>query len=160
MSTKKNTQTTATFNSAGQSAYNNLQPSITSGLQENTNNPWQAIAGNQQLAQGNQNIFNSTQQNNQNTVASLSQRGISSNSPLMAQQLAQSSQAGQRQQQGVYNNLLLTAGNVATSGAAAASGYQPQQTGNNTSSWNSGLGTWLPQVAALGAKAVGGAMGA
>jgi hypothetical protein len=160
MSTKKKTQTTGTFDAAGQSAYNNLQPSITSGLQENMNNPWQAIGGNQQLAQANQSIFNSTQQNNQDTVKSLTDRGISTNSPLFAQQVAQSSQTGQRQQQGAYNNLLLTAGNVATGGATAASQYQPQQTGNTQTSWNSGLGTWLPQVLALGAKAAGGAAGA
>lgn len=160
MSTKKKTQTSSAFDNSGLNAYNNLQKNVTSGLQENMNDPYSAMAFNSQLAQGNQSVFNSTQANNQNTVQSLTQRGISANSPLFAQQVKQSTQAGRNAQNGVFNNLLLTAGQVATGGAAGASGYSPLQTGNTTTQSSGGLGTWLPQVAALVAKGAGGAAGA
>jgi hypothetical protein len=160
MSTKKKTQTTSAFDATGKSAYDNLQSSVTSGLQTNMNNPYSAMAFNSQLAQGNQSVFGATQANNQNTVKSLTDRGISANSPLFAQQVKQSTQAGRNAQNGVFNNLLLTAGQVQTGGAAAASQYQPLQTGNTSVNGTSGLGTWLPQVAALVAKGAGTAAGA
>ena len=153
MSTKKKTTTTAAFDPSGTAAYNSLQPAVFNGLNQDTNNPWTAIGGNAQLAQGNNQIFGSTQQANQGLLQSFSERGIADSSPLVAQQLAQTAGAGRQQQAGVYNNLLLTAGNVATQGAGAASQYQPLQTGNTSTSSQSGLGTWLPQILAAAGKA-------
>lgn len=154
MSSKKQTTTNASFNQGGLTAFNNLQSPIQTGLQQNMNNPWQAIAGNQQLAGANQNIFGQSQQLNQGTAQSLTQRGISANSPLFAQQMLQASASGRRQQNGALNNLLLTAGQVSTGGATAASQYQPLQTGATMVQGQSGLGTWLPQVVAAAGQGV------
>jgi hypothetical protein len=160
MSTKTTTTNTAAFNGAGMSGYNTLQPTIQSALQQNITNPWTAMAGNQQMAAGNQSIFGQSQQNFQGIAQSLQQRGISANSPLFAQQLNQQRNATQKQQGNMYSNLLLNAQNLSTQSATAASQYTPLQTGSTTTGTVSGLGTWLPQLAAAAAKASSGAAGA
>lgn len=143
MSTKTTTTNTASFNPAGMSAYNTLQPSILNGLNQNMSNPWQAMAGNQQFAQGNQSIFGSSQNAFTNLSQGWQQRGLMSNSPLFSQQLQQQRQATQSGQNNMYTNLLLQAQNLATGSAIAASQYQPLQTGSQSVQSSGGLGSFL-----------------
>jgi hypothetical protein len=160
MSTKKQTKTTATFDPTGLSAYQGLQSSILGGLQENMNNPFQAMGFNQQVAAGNQSVFGTSQQNNTNAAESLAQRGISANSGIFAQTLNNVSNSTAQMKNNMNNNLLLGAGQVAQSGATAAGQYQPLQTGNNNTVTNSGIGSWLTPLLGSLASAAGGAAGA
>ena len=141
MSTQTKTTDTATFDSGSMSAYNSLQPGIQNGLNQNQTDPWGMMAGNQQLAQGNQQIFDQSQQGGSNVVRSLQSRGIQSNSPLFAKQLQQMGTATRGAQSNMYSNLLLNAANLREGSAAAASQYQPLQTGQTSTSQKSGLGS-------------------
>lgn len=144
MSTKTTTTNTAAFNPQGMSAYNTLQPTIQSALNQNMTNPWGAMAGNQQMAQGNQSIFGSSQQAFSNLAQGWQQRGLMSNSPLFAQQLQQVRQGTQSAQNNMYSNLLLQAQNLQTGSAIAASQYQPLQTGTKSvQSGGGGIGSFI-----------------
>jgi hypothetical protein len=125
------------------SAYNTLQPSILNGLNSAMSNPWQYMAGNQQMAQGNQSIFGQSQAGFSNLAQGWQQRGLMSNSPLFATQLQQQRQATQSAQGNMYSNLLLQAQNLQTGAAQAASQYQPLQTGTTSVGSTGGLGSIL-----------------
>lgn len=157
MSTKKKTQTTASFDPTGMAAYQGLQGAIQSGLQQNMNDPFTAMGFNQQLAAGNNSVFGATQQNNTNAANSLQERGISANSGIFAQQLNNLQNSGAQMRNGMQNNLLLQAGNVAQSGATAAGQYQPLQTGGTNTQSTGGLGSWLSPL--LGTIAAGASKG-
>lgn len=143
MSTKTTTTNSAQFNSQGMSAYNTLQPSILSGLNQDMSDPWTAMAGNQQMAQGNQSIFGQSQAGFSGLAQNWQQRGLTANSPLFAQQMQQMRQATQSGQNNMYSNLLLQAQNLQTGAATAASQYQPLQTGTTSVGSTGGLGTIL-----------------
>ncbi len=143
MSTKTTTTDTATFNPAGMGAYNSLQPTIQSGLTQNMNDPWTAMAGNTQMAAGNRGIFDQSSGAFQNIAKSFQQRNIGSNSPLFASQLARMRRVTQGAQSDMYSNLLLQASNLRTGSATAASQYQPLQTGTQSVSSGGGLGSFL-----------------
>lgn len=155
MSTKKTTQTTATFDPNGLSAYGSLQTPIQQGLLADISNPWQAIGGNAQLAASNNSIFGQSQQNNTNAAQSLQNRGISATSGIFAQQLQNSRNANAVAQNAGYNNILLQSQQVAQNAATAAGQYQPLQTGGTNVQSQSGLGTWLGPLAGTLGKVAG-----
>ena len=144
MSTKTTTTNTAAFNPQGMSAYNSLQPSIQSGLTQNMSDPWTAMAGNQQMAQGNQSIFGQSQQGFQGLAQNWQQRNLNTNSPLFAAALQRMRGQTQQAQSGMYTNLLLNASNLRTSSAQAASQYTPLQTGTTSTGTQGGLSNWIP----------------
>jgi hypothetical protein len=131
-------------------AYQSLQAPIRQGLMQDMSDPWTAMGGNAQLAAGNNSVFGASQANNTNTVNNLTQRGISANSGIFAQQLQNSRNANASQQNNMYNNLLLSSQQFAQSAATAAGQYQPLQTGGTQTQTNSGLGTWLAPVVGAG----------
>lgn len=141
MSSKKKTQTTATFDPTGMSSYQSLQNPIQQGLLNNMSDPWTAMAGNQQLAGSNLNIFN--QEQTSNTASNLSGRGINPNSPLYQRAIQNAGLATKGQQNAGMNNLLLQAGQLSQGSAIAASQYQPLQTGQTSTNQTSGVGSYV-----------------
>jgi len=121
--------------------YQGLQSKIQSGLQNNINDPWTAMQGNAQLAQGNTSTFN--QSPTSETAYSMSARGINPNSPLFQRQILNAGNATRQAQAGNLSSLLLQAGQLSQSSAIAASQYQPLQTGSTQTSGNSGLGSYV-----------------
>jgi len=156
----KKTVSTNQYNSTAEGAYNAQVGAGSSALLGEINNPYSNSAFQQQ--QQMQNLTNANQygQAQQSLGQRLQQGGISSNSPMAQQQMTQLSMQNQASQSQGYNNLLLQGANTRQSAINSAMSFQPQQTGQTQS--QSGLGTWLPQVAgaalgAAGAIATGGA---
>lgn len=141
MSTKKKTQTTATFNPTGMQSYQSLQNPIQQGLQQNMSDPFTAMAYNQQLAQSNSNVFN--QDYSSNVAGNMSGRGINPNSPLYQRAIQNAGMATRGQQNAGMNNLLLQAGQLSQGSAIAATQYQPLQTGTTSTNQNTGLGSYV-----------------
>jgi hypothetical protein len=125
------------------SIYGGLNTAATSGLQSNMNDPYSAMGYNTQMAQGNQQIFGQSQQNNQGLVQSLVQRGINPNSPMFAMLVNQASRSTKMAQSGLQNNLMLQAQNLRQGSASAGMQFQPLQTGTKTTQGTSGVGAWV-----------------
>ncbi len=143
MSTKKTTTDAATYDPQSMGYYQGFQNPLMQGLQQNMSDPWTAMAGNTQLAQGNRQVFGQGQQYQQETAQSMLRRGINPSSPLFAAQMGRASMAASRGQNSMYNNLLLTAGNLQQGSTEAAMQYRPLQTGTSTTTKTGGLGAWL-----------------
>src|SRR5258708_38589304 len=77
---------------------------------------------------------------------------------MLGAQLARAGRADMGRQSDTFNNLLLGANQLRMGAAQTAMGYRPLQTGSTTTQQQSGLGTWLPQVAAAGMSAFTGGM--
>lgn len=164
MSTKNvttNNQQTQ-FNQPSMSTYNAMQPMIGSALTSNINNPYSNMFFNTQLAMGNQALGQQQSSANQALLQRAQALGMSANSPLMMSQMGQMQRQGMANQAGLYNNLLLQAGQMRMQSLGMAQNYRPLQIGSNstTTQQQSGLGTWLPQVAGMGLSlATGGLTG-
>lgn len=141
MSSKKKTQTTATFDPTGMSSYQGLQDPIKMGLQSNMQDPWTAMAGNAQLQAGNRQQFN--QDYTSGVASNMGSRGINPNSPLFARSVMNAGNATRMGQNEDLNNLLLQAGQVSQGSAVAASQYQPLQTGGTQTTKLSGVGSYV-----------------
>lgn len=153
MGTQNKTTSTAQFNTQAMGQYNQLQPSIGSALQGNIDNPFSNMMFNTQLGmqrQSNQAQFGAQQQ----ALLQRSQAlGINPSSPqyaYMMNQLQRQNMAGTSQG---YNNLLLQASQLRQQSIGMAENYRPLQTGQTQTQSQSGLGTWLPQLAGA---AIGG----
>jgi len=143
VSKKTQTTTTASYDPTAMSMYGAMNTAATTGLQSNMNDPYSAMGFNTQMAQGNQQIFGQSQQNNQGLIQSLIQRGINPNSPMFAAMINNASRSTKMAQSGLQSNLLLEAQNLRTGSASTGMGYQPLQTGTKTTQGTSGLGTWV-----------------
>jgi hypothetical protein len=143
MSTKTTTTNTAAFNPTGMSAYNSMQPGVVGSLQQDMSDPWTAMAGNQQVAQGNASLFQTTQGAATAGMTNATNSGINTRSPMIGQQLSQLRSATKGAQSNMYTNLLLNAQQLQQGAATAASQYTPLQTGSTSTSSTGGIGTYV-----------------
>jgi hypothetical protein len=160
MATNNNTNSSNQYNQGSMNTFQNLNSSFGNAISGEINNPYNNMAFNTQLQM--QNKSNAAQGASQ--TQALQQRmqamGQNPNSPLYASQLNKQMRQQSGNNANSYNNLLLQAQNLRQNAIGQAGAYKPLQTGQNTQQTQSGLGTWLPQVAgaALGA-ATGGMSG-
>ena len=161
MSKVKTTTNSNQYDPFAMSQYNSFQPMISSGFQQNINDPFGMMGGMQHLqsqTQQNNAFFGGQQRQN---VQSMLNRGIAPNSPFFSNQINRVAGAAGGANMGAYNNLLLQANQFRTQNIGAASQYSPMQTGGTQRDKTSGLGSWLPQLLAgvgAGVKTVGMAM--
>ncbi len=138
-------------------AFNAFTNSGSSAIQSEINDPYSNMAFNTQLQMGNQAVQQQNNQGNQALLQRLQGSGINPSSPLYQSQLGMMQRSGMARQSGMYNNLLLNATQLRQQAIQQALGYKPLQTGMTNVQSQSGLGTWLPQVAgmAMGAATMG-----
>lgn len=161
MSTKQTTTSTNAYNPQSMGQYNALQSGYGGLLQQYMNNPMSAVSS----------IYNQSGQMAQQNAALLGQSAMSNlvnnqaaagfggtNMPAyMASQIAAQNRATSGMQANAFlqNNLARNqaALGVQQFGASQAGMYRPLQTGGTQTQMQSGLGSWLPQVAGLGLAA-------
>jgi hypothetical protein len=147
------------------SQYNQLQPIFGNQVQSEISDPYSNSFFNTQLAMQRQNVAQSQSSANRALIQRTQSLGGNVNSPLFQQQLMQQQRQGMASNAQGYNNLLLQAGQFRQQALGMAGSYRPLQTGSTNTQTQSGLGTWLPQLAgaaigAAGMFATGGASGA
>jgi len=160
MSTQNVNQQTGTFNAAGMNAYNSFIPQYMSGMSQFAQNPLQSSFFNTQVSMQNQQnraAFGSMRnQMNQNMAAG----GYVGNMPaFMQDQNLNISRGLASANAGSFNNLLLGSNQLRMSALNSMGNFRPLQTGQTTTQTQSGLGTWLPQVAGMGLSALSGGLG-
>lgn len=132
-------------------------------LMDMLQDPLKQTGFNQRVQMGNQNAFNLASRNNSNVMNRASMFGGNQIPGFLQNQLNQGQNwlAGQQSQN--FNQNLLYSDQMRQQAMGQALGYRPLQTGGTQTQQQSGLGTWLPQVAgmALGAATMGmgGGMG-
>ena len=153
MSTKRTTTSTNVFNPTAESGYNMLQGQGTGANTQNITNPYNNAFINQERSMGNSFLNQQSQASGQQIGQNLQSMGLPQSGPLASflQRRAQFSQMSN--QANMNNNLLLNAGNTRQQSIGAGLSYNPQQTGSNNTQYQSGLGTWLPQLAQAGIQA-------
>jgi hypothetical protein len=147
MSTKRTTTSTNQYDPGAEQGYNMLQPQATGANAQMISNPYNNAFINNQRQMGaqfnNQLGVSSGQQIAQNLQSNgLPQSGALAN---FMQRRAQFSQMANNAN--MNNNLLLNAGNLRQQAIGSGMSYNPQQTGSTNTQYQSGLGTWLPQLA-------------
>jgi hypothetical protein len=157
MPTKNTTTNTAQFDPNSKDTYNSFLNGGSNVLRQDISNPMSQIGFNQRIAQGNQNLFNNFQRMNSNVANRASLFGGQTpgfaSSQLNRNQRALS--AGQNQN---FNQNLLYADQVRQNAASQMLNFRPLQTGSTSTQQQSGLGTWLPQVASMGLGIATGGM--
>lgn len=157
MSTVNKTQSTNQYNSGSMGVFNQLNPAFGSAIQSEINNPYNNMAFNTQLQM--QNRMNQTQFGSQQSamMQRMQAMGQNPNSAFFQSQLGKMQRGNQANQSQGYNNLLLQASQLRQNAIGQAGAYRPLQTGQTQTQSQSGLGTWLPQVAgmAMGAATMG-----
>lgn len=159
MSTKTNTNTANQYNAGGMSAYNSLIPQMSSTISNMMSSPLNNSMFQNQLAQNQQSAAQIGQRNISNIASNTRAGGglLSGAGSFQTAQLNNAMLSNSANQSGAFNSSLNTALSNRNFAVQSAEGFNPLQTGANTTQTKSGLGTWLPQVAgaALGA-ATGG----
>lgn len=157
MGTKTNQTSTNTYNPASMNAYNAMQPQIQSGwssLQSNPlSNPYVQAAYTGAMGQAGQQGQN--MMSNIGQAASGGFGGMNTPGFLQAQQ-GQAQRATSGLQQQAFTNAMGQGAGQEASILGGMQNYQPLKTGGTQVTSQSGLGTWLPQLAGtLGGAALG-----
>jgi hypothetical protein len=154
-------QTSTQFQPQGMQAYSNLTPQMASVLQQYMQDPLKASYFNSQVGMANKSIGQQGQSQMQTLLNNARQfgGGAGGNNPYLASQMAMQGRAQSGQKAGAFNSLLMGAQQNRQWATGAAAGYQPLSTGQTQT--ETGLGSWLPQVAggilgALGSGLFGG----
>lgn len=162
MSTKTNTNTSNAYNANGMQAYNSLIPKFSNTISSLMSSPLNNSFFQNQLSQSMGAANQMNQRNLNNTTSNIKMGGgiIGQGGGFGTASLNNAMLAGSSNTSGAFNSTLNSALQNRNFALSSAEGFNPLQTGANTTQTKSGLGTWLPQVAgaALGA-ATGGLSG-
>lgn len=163
MSTKTNTDTSNQYNAQGMGAYNSLIPQFSSTVSSLMSSPLNNSFFQNQLAQTQKSASQIGQRNISNIASNTRAGGglLSGAGSFQTSQLNNAMLSNSANQSGAFNSSLNTALSNRNFALQSAEGFNPLQTGSQTTQSKSGLGTWLPQVAgaALGAATGGGGGG-
>jgi hypothetical protein len=163
MSTKNTTTSTNSnvFDPQSMGRYQQFGSAGGTALLDMLQDPLKQTGFNQRVAQGNQFAFNLATRNNSNIMNRASLFGGNNIPGFLQNQLGQSQNwlAGQQSQN--FNQNLLYADQMRQMAMGQALGYRPLQTGatGQQTQSQSGLGTWLPQVAGMALGAATGGLG-
>lgn len=164
MSTKNTNTTSSSFNQGSLNTFNALQPNVQSNLQQFMTDPLKSSFFNTQLQQATQQNQAAFGANNSTMMQNLVAGGAVGNVNAFTQSnLLRNQRALSSANSNSFNNLLLGANQLRFGATSQAQNYRPLQTGGTSTQTQSGLGSWLPQLAgaALGtaSKAFTGGMG-
>lgn len=158
MSTKTVDQTSFSFDPTQMATMQALQPAYRQNMMDFMNNPMQSMFFNTQMqmqnAQNRAYFGNSQNMLNQNAAAG----GFYGNASAFQQMNnLNNSRALSAANANTFNNLLLGANQLRFGATQGAGSFRPMQTGSTNTKTQSGLGTWLPQLAgmAMGAATMG-----
>lgn len=162
MSTQ-NTQTSSSqFDPNSMGVFQGLTKTYGSAIQDEIQNPYSNMFFNMQQARGNQAINAQNASGQQSMIQRAQAMGMDPHSPAFMQMLNQSSRFNQGRQSDMMQNLLLQAQQLRQGAIGQAGAYRPLQTGQTQTQKQSGLGTWLPQLAGaalgMGGKILSGKM--
>jgi len=166
MSTKNVNQSQSSFDPTSMATFQGFQPLVSSNLQQFANDPLKSSFFNTQLAMGQQYNQNNFTTRNNAFLQNLQTGGNVGNLPAFAQSEMNRNMRGlSSANSNTFNNLLLGANQLRFGATNQMQNYRPLQTGQTQTQTQSGLGSWLPQLAgtALGAAgmfATGGMSGA
>lgn len=155
MSTQNTTTTSSSFDPFSMGVFQGFQPMIGSTMAGYVNNPYSNAGFNQQLARNQQQLGYSQQAQQQAMMQRAQAMGINPSSPLYFQQLNQMQRGFQGQSADAINNLILQANQLRYGATQSMMGYRPLQTGQTQTKTQSGLGSWLPQLAGTALGTVG-----
>lgn len=159
MSTKTNTNTANQYNPSGMSAYNSLIPQFASTTSALMSSPLNNSMFQNQLSQAQNSANQVNQRNIANSTSNLRTGGglLGQGGAFTTASINNAMLSGSTNTSNAFNSTLGSALQNRNFALQSAEGFNPLQTGSNTTQTKSGLGTWLPQVAgaALGA-ATGG----
>lgn len=143
------------FDPTAMSAYQGLQGGAASTLQDFMQSPQSSGYFSQLLRQASESIGGRTQTAIDNLSNPALGANVSNPSAFFADQLRRTALGGQRMQSDALTNLLTQFAQMRLQAAGQAGGYRPLQTGGSGTQTmtQSGLGSWLPQLAgaAIGA---------
>ena len=172
MSQKKTTTSNSSsntqrqFDPSGLATYQGLQPGIGNVLSDFMSNPWRSGYFQQQLGRANEMIGQQGRTNLAGVLNLATQGGGVGNMPaFLASEGARVARGTQRNQSNALTNLLLGSSQLRLGAAGQAQGYNPLETGQNSTSNSSsvektgGLGSWLPQLIGAGLGMAAGGMG-
>jgi len=152
MSTQNKQTSSTSFDPTSMGVFQGFQPQYSQAMSSEVTDPYSNMFFNKQLGMQNQSIATG----NQNNMEALLQRakalGINPNSPAYFSQLNQLQRQMQSQRAGGFNDLLLQAGQFRQNALQNMGGYRPLVTGGTQTQQQSGLGTWLPQLAGAAIK--------
>ena len=157
LSTQNKQTSTNQYDPQSMGVFGGLNKTFGSAIQDEIQNPYSSMFFNQQLGMGNQAMQTQAASGNQAMLQRAQALGISPSSPLFASMMSQQQRGNQSNQSNMFNNLLLQAGQLRQGAIGQAGAYRPLQTGQSQVQTQSGLGTWLPQLAGA---ALGVGMGA
>lgn len=160
MGTQNTTQSTNQYNQGSMGVFNQMQGGIGSNLQDFMNNPMQSSFFNTQLQMAQKANAQRGSANNQMLLQNSRTGGYNGNLPaFMQSQLAQQNRSTSANNANSFNNLLLGANQLRFGATQSAMNYKPLQTGNTNVQSQTGLGTWLPQLAGAAMSAATMGMG-
>lgn len=160
MSTKNVDTTQGTFNQPSMDTFNAFQGGYRNNIQDFMNNPLQSSFFNTQLQMANKQNAAAFGANNQTMLQNQAAGGATGNVNAFTQSnLLRNQRALSGANAGSFNNLLLGANQLRFGATQAAGSYRPFQTGQTQTKTQSGLGSWLPQVAGAGLGLAGAAFG-
>ena len=161
MPTTQQTNATNQYNSSSLNSYNAFQPQLQSSLSQMAQNPLGSSYFQNQLAQQQGQAQQIGQRNQSNLLQNMrAGGGILSNSGGFMNAMLQRNTLGNSQMQGnAFNSSMNTALSNRNMALMSMQAYQPLQTGQNTTQTQSGLGTWLPQVAGMAMNALAPGLG-
>lgn len=152
LSTTNQTKTSASFDPNSMGVFQGLTSTYGSAIQDEIQNPYSNMFFNTQLAMGNQGQQASSSAGNSALLQRAQAMGINPSSPLFMQMMAQQQRGNQSNQSNMFNNLLLQAAQLRQGAIGQAGSYRPLQTGQTSTQKQSGVGSWLPQIAGAAIK--------
>lgn len=158
MSTKNVTATQGQYNQGSMNTFNQLNPTFESNMQQFMQNPLQSSFFNTQQQMAQKQNAASFGNINQTMMQNNAAGGFQGNtSAYMQSNLLRNSRAMSGANSNSFNNLLLGANQLRMGATQQAGAYKPLQTGQTETKTQSGLGSWLPQLAGAALGAAGSA---
>src|SRR6267378_600702 len=159
MSTQNQQTSTSSFDPGSMGVFQGLQPQFGQAISSEITDPYSNLFFNTQLGrqqQANQQQMSSGQQALLQRMQSMN---MNPNSPFYQSQLNKLQRQGMANTSGGFNNLLMQAAQLRQQALGMAGSYRPLQTGQTNIQSQSGLGSWLPQIASAGLGIAGKFMG-
>lgn len=160
MSTVNKQTSTNAFSQQGMDAYNQMTPAFSSMATGYMNNPFSNPFFQQQQQMGNQqaNMVGQSAMSNITRNMNMSGMGGSNNPAALEMMNNQSRQNSQMRNQMGFMNPMQNAFTAQQNFGQMASQFRPLQTGQTQTQSQSGLGSWLPQLAGAGLGIATGGM--
>lgn len=156
MSSKTHTNTQNTYNQAAYGTYNAFQPALMSQLLQMSQNPLGSSQFQQQLGFANANANALAQRNAATTMRNLRTGGglLSNSAGFLGAQAQKNMLASSAMHANAFQGALSNALSNRNWALSSMEAYQPLQTGSTTQQYQTGAGTWLPQVAGMALNAL------